>query len=387
MASTNRGQVAIVPESVFGTTPTDPVFQILRTTSSSLQYSKSTTESSELDSTRMLTDIIETGASSSGSVDFELSAASYDAMIEAALGGTRSTAIDVAATTAAIASNVLTATGEFTNAVVGQWLLLQGWANAENNGWKQITSVASAPNSVTLAGTLVDETATASGTVKGQSIINGVTERSFSIEEAYLDVAMYRLFKGMRISTMGLSISTGSILTGSFGFMGTTHEVEDKSGGGNPSWLGSGSRTAVNTYGVMNSTANVGDIIVDGTVSTACFQSLDLNIDNTLREVQCLGSKFPGAINYGRQTVSGSFNKLFVDWTTYQKMLDHEDVSLSFGAYNSDGGVHIYLPRVKLSSDGVNLSGGNDSDVQEAVDFTAIKSSDGTHQIRVDIAG
>jgi hypothetical protein len=112
-----------------------------------------------------------------------------------------------------------------------------------------------------------------------------------------------------------------------------------------------------------------------------------LNIDNTLREVACLGQKFPGMINYGRQMVTGSFNKMFVDWTTYQKMLDHEDVTLSFGTHNASGGIHVYLPRVKLNSDGVNLSGGNDSDVQESVDFTAIKSSDGTHQIRIDIAG
>ena len=387
MAATNRGQLAYIAESVFGTTPDDPDFQKLRFTSSGLQYTKNTTESSELDSSRMLTDIIETGANSSGNIDFELSPGSYDDLIEAALGGTRSTAINVSAATASISSNELSATGAFANAAVGQWVLLTGWANAANNGWKQITSIGGAPDSVTLAGTTVDETATASGTVKGASIINGIAERSFSIEEAYLDAAMYRLFKGMRTSSMNLSLSTGSIITGAFNFMGTESLAEDKSGGGNPTWYGSGSRLAVNTNAVLNSTANVGDIIIDGSVSTACFQSLDITVDNTLREVQCLGSKFPGQINYGRQMVTGSFSKLFVDWTTYEKMLNHEDVSLSFGVYNSAGGIHVYLPRVKLGSDGVNLSGGNDSDVQESVDFTAIKSADGTHQIRVDIAG
>lgn len=380
MADTNRGRIAIVPEASFGVTPTDPVFQIMRLVNSGLQYTKNTTESNELDSSRMLTDIVEVGASSSGNLDFELSAGSYDQLIEAVLGGTRSTAISVAATTASIASSVLTATGEFANAEVGQWLLLQGWAEPENNGWKQITSVSGAPNAVTVSG-VVDEADTASGTVKGQTMINGVTKRSFSIEESYLDVSQFRLFQGMRPSSMNLSISAGSILTGAFNFMGTTSEVASSA-----TWLGSGSRTAANTNPVLNATANVGDIIVDGSVSTACFQSIDLSIDNSLREVSCLGNKFPGAINYGRQMVSGSFTKLFVDWTTYQKMLDHDDLTLSFGAYNSNGGIHIYLPRVKLGSDAVNLSGGNDSDVQENVDFSAIKSSDGTHQIRIDIA-
>lgn len=380
MADTNRGRIAIIPEASFGVTPNNPNFQILRLVSSGLQYTKNTAESSELDSSRMLTDIVEVSASSSGNIDFELSAGSYDQLIEAVLGGTRSTAVNVAAATAAISAGVITATGAFTNAKVGQWLLLRGWSNPKNNGWKQVTSVTGAPNSVTLAG-VINELATASGTVKGQTIINGVTKRSFSVEESYLDVSQFRLFQGMRPSSMNLSISAGSILTGSFNFMGTTSEVASSA-----TWLGTGTRVAANTHSVLNATANIGDIIVDGSVSTACFQSIDLSIDNALREVSCLGSKFPGAINYGRQMVSGSFTKLFVDWTTYQKMLDHDDLTLSFGAYNVDGGIHIYLPRVKLGSDAVNLSGGNDSDVQENVDFTAIKSSDGTHQIRIDIA-
>ena len=382
MADTNRGRLAVVQENVFGVTPINPTLETLRIVNSSIQYTKNSTESNELDPSRMLADIIETSANSGGSIDIELSPRSHTRLIEAVLGGTRSPAINVPAATASLASDVLTATGAFADAEEGQWLLLNGWAEPENNGWRRIETVTDDDNVVLTAGSTADEDATASGTVRGQTIINGVTNRSFSVEESYMDVGMYRLFKGMRVASMNASFSAGSILTGSFNFMGTESVVDST----DTTWLGTGSRTPVTSTAVMNATANIGDILVDGTVSTACFQSIDLSIDNSMREVQCLGSKFPGSINYGRQLVTGSFTKLFVNWETYQKMLDHDDLTLSFGAYNSDGGIHIYLPRVKLGSDSVNLSGGIDSDVQENVDFSAIKSADGTHQIRIDIA-
>lgn len=380
MAETNRGRVAVVPESTFGETPADPKFKVLRLTNAGLQYTKNTTESNELDSTRMLADLIEVSASSGGNLDFELSPASYDPLIEAVLGGARSPAIDLLPGTAEIIGGELHAPGALGAIRKGQWLLLQDWAEPENNGWRQVVSIAGEPDHVTMT-RVVDESSVTSGTVRGQTVTNSVGERSFSVEESYLDVGMHRLFRGMRVSSMSLSFSAGSILTGSFNFLGTDSVVEAST-----SWLGAGTRDEPNGTPVMNASANVGDVIIDDSVTTACFQSIDLTIDNSLREVHCLGKKFAGSINYGRQMVSGSFTKLFFDWTTYKKMLEDDAISLSFGAFNADGGLHVHLPRVKLTSNLVDLAGGNDSDVQEKVDFKAVKSEDGTHQIRIDLA-
>jgi hypothetical protein len=396
MADTNRGRLAYVAESVFGTTPTDPDFQILRLVSSDLTYNKETTQSNELDSSRMLTDVPEVAANIQGSINIEWSPVTYDDLIEAVLGGTKSTAIASGAGSAAISFSTPTATvtdtGAFANVEVGQWLLFTGWSNSGNNGWKRVVTNAD-NDTITITDTgMVTEAAGGSGQIRGSTIKNGTTERSFSLEEAYTDLDLLRLFQGQRASMMSMSFSPGAILTGSFGFMGTTVLVADDTADAGTQWYGSGSRTAANTYQVLNSTSNVGDIFINGTLSTACFKMFDLNIDNTLRNVQCVGNKFPGSINYGRQVVSGSLTKLFADWTTlYDKMLAHEDISISLGAYNSSGGIHIHLPRVTLSSDAVNLSGGIDSDVDEPVNWSALKYEDTTlnefYQIRIDIAG
>lgn len=399
MSDTSRGRLAYFPEATYGTTPNNPNLQTLRLTSSDLAYNKETTQSSELDSGRMLTDVPEVGASSTGSLNLEWSPGSYDALIEAALGGTRSAKITLEDTIAISADPVGTATitdsganGYFTtsNIEAGQWVLLTGFNNDGNNGWFEVASrtgddiiVVNDP-----AEKMVNESATSGSKLVAQTIKNGVTERSFIIEESYLDVFKYRLFNGMRIGSMSMDLSTGAIATGSFGMQGTTATIESEADGTTePSWVGTGTRQAALATSVMNATSNVGDIYIDGSLSSACFQSLSLNLDNTLRSLMCIGSKYPTKISYGRQTVSGNITNLFKDWTLYQKMLDHEDISLSFGliAPAGQGGIHFYLPRVTLSTDTVNLSGGNDSDVTESLDWSALRHADG-YQIRIDIA-
>ncbi len=403
MSDTNRGRVAYIAESAFGVTPDNPDFQILRLTSSDLAYNKETTQSNELDSSRMLVDVPEVGVSTGGSLSIEWSAASYDELIEAALGGTRSTKVSlennlsiVVGSGPTVNTSVLTdddANGDMDDLEEGQWVLLSGWTAPGNNGWFEVSAVNVNGNEITLrdpGGKMVNATGGAATGEKltGQTMKNGVVSRSFSFEESYLDVFMYRLFNGLRVSTMAMDLSTGSIATGSFGLMGTNAIIEaEVDASTEPSWLGSGVRAPAGTTKVLNATSNVGDILIDGVISTACFQSLNLNLDNTLRSLMCIGKKFPTSINYGRQTISGSISNLFANWNLYEKMMNHEDVALSFGLVSpgGEGGIHIYLPRVTLSSDNVNLSGGVDSDVQESIDWSALKHAD-DYQIRVDIA-
>jgi len=388
MADTSRGQLGFLAETTAtGSVETAPDFQLLRFTGSSLSYTKNTQESNEIDSSAMVSDLIEVGAESGGSIDVEWSPVSYDELIEAALRGTRSTAVNVAAGAAQITatSGLVTATSAtpFTNASVGQFLLFSGWTNAGNNGWKEVLTQSATGITIPTTG-LVNEDTTG-GMIDGQTIINGTTERSFSFEEGYTDVDIYRLFEGQYVGTLTFDFAAGSVLTGSIGLQGMTVTA---TGAATPSWFTAtgSSRVTASTTSVLNATANVGGVYIDGTLSTACFKSISINLDNGLRSTQCIGSKYTSDIGYGRQRVTGSLTKVFNSITLYQAMLDDSTISLAVGAYNTDGGIHVYLPKVKLGADNVNLSGGNDSDVDESIDFTALKNAAGTYQIRVDVA-
>lgn len=303
IADSNRGRLALIAESVFGTLPATPTLQEIRMTSSDFTANKETTQSSEIRSDRMVAGLPEVGFQSGGSINFELSlGGTFDSLLEAALCGTISTGV----------------------------------------------------------------------------LKNGVVPRSFSIEQGFVDIDQYQMFRGQRIGNMNLSIRAGSIITGSFGFQGTEVTLAQTEYGT--------AYTPVTTTDVVNATSNVGTIQKDGGSLATALQGIDLSIENGLRPQKAIGSRFPVGIGMGRQVITGSVMAYFEDETLYQAMLDHDDVSLSWTTSDAAGNSIVwFLPRVKLSSSDPK-PGGLDQDVMETLQFTALPDSGtGTYQIQLTI--
>ena len=91
-ANTSQTDFAFVPETTFGTTPTDPAFQRVRITSESFSGNIETTTTNEIRPDATVSDLIQTGANAGGEIGFELSYGSeFDTLFEHALRGTFST--------------------------------------------------------------------------------------------------------------------------------------------------------------------------------------------------------------------------------------------------------------------------------------------------------
>jgi hypothetical protein len=87
--ATGRGtRLALVAESVFGTTPTTPTFQNLRPTRSTLRPTIEKGESSEFTTDRNIRGTFMTGKGAEGRIEGELHYGTWDNLIQAALGGT-----------------------------------------------------------------------------------------------------------------------------------------------------------------------------------------------------------------------------------------------------------------------------------------------------------
>jgi len=98
-ANTSEVDFAFVPETTFGTTPTDPGFQRLRLTSESLTPTIDNTTSNEIRSDADISDLVQTGASAGGDLGFELSYGSeFDTIFEHALRGSFNTSTLTAGT-------------------------------------------------------------------------------------------------------------------------------------------------------------------------------------------------------------------------------------------------------------------------------------------------
>lgn len=376
-ADSNRGRLSFKAESAYDTNPGGN-FQILRTTQAEFTARKDTVASNEIRSTREVANLAMTGGGTEGSFGFELSGlGSFDPLIEAALCGTYGTATAVT-NVAVTLTTTFGATGIDTNIAVGQWVLAYGFTNAANNGWHRVT--AKATGTIVVASTLVNETAAAGKGVKAKTIKNGVVKRSFAVEQAYLDIGNYFLYTGQRVGSMSLEAAAGQIVTGSFGFMGSTATSGTSTFAGTPS--------AATTSQILNATTNVGAVLESSTFTplTTGIQGFSLNLDNTLRAQMAVGARYPKNIGAGRQVITGSINAYFYDLTMYQKFLDHTATSLVLSfADGVGGGIRIQLPKVYFTADAHSL-GGIDQDVMEQIEFAAVYDATADAQIIMDVA-
>ena len=81
-ADSSSTRLAYIPEATFGTTPTSPVFQILRYTGEQLRYQKNSIISDEIREDRNIADLIQVGRMVNGTFDFELSYGTFDDLLE-----------------------------------------------------------------------------------------------------------------------------------------------------------------------------------------------------------------------------------------------------------------------------------------------------------------
>lgn len=388
----NRVRVSAIREATFGTTPATPAMQVLRVTGTDLNGTKETVTSNELRSDRMRSDVIETAASASGSINIELSlGGSFDDLLEAVMCGTWSTAVNYTATDASVAvtgTNTISVSANvaaFSNLSVGQYIYVTGFtgANSAANGWHKVAAVTvGATSTIEVAGTpFTDFTAGANGAdliIKGKTLRNGVEKRSYTIEQSYLDLdtVTHLLMKGMRPDTLSLDVSSGSIVTGSISFMGTEFNMGETAVGT--------SYTAATTSPVVNATSNVGVLQVDGAALSTAIQSISLQVANNLRQQMAVGSKFAAGIGYGSQTVSGSMQAYFADRVLYEKFQNHVYISLSFSFADSAGRrLRVTLPKI-MPQTGTASPGGIDQDIILGIDFTAVLDQDTNCQIQLD---
>lgn len=162
-ADSNRASLRYLLEDPngFGVTPSSGAPREMRITTSNLAYDKATETSQELRSDRMVSSIVEVGASSAGDIEYEFSAGAIDDFIAAFLYGAWSRPMTMLRESGVGVS--ITANNQITIAnknvahewTVGRHVKLEGFTNLGNNRYRTISNVAySAPNTViTVSGT------------------------------------------------------------------------------------------------------------------------------------------------------------------------------------------------------------------------------------------
>lgn len=149
-ADSNRDSIRLIQENnlTWGTTPSSGKTREIRITSHSIAAAKETVVSDELRADRMVSSVVEVGASTAGDVNYEFSAGSHDILMQAFVLGlwTRPMEYDYfkGVPVSWTANNVITiAGGDFRDYfTVGRRLKTSGFVNPLNNKYVEVASLA-----------------------------------------------------------------------------------------------------------------------------------------------------------------------------------------------------------------------------------------------------
>lgn len=263
----------------------------------------------------------------------------------------------------------------------GDWLKLGGtsatnkFTTAACNGWARVLSVAAnaiifdvAP--VGFAASV--ETTTLIQVWFGDRIINGVTEKSYSLELEYAGMAVteYEYYRGMEVNSFSLSAEAQAILTSEFSFMGKDALAPSTSRTAGATTL------AAKTNDIMNTSSNVGSIREGGAeVSSPNYvMTASISIENNLRSQKAIGQ--PGAIGIGvgRASITGELQTYFGSSTLLAKLRNNTATSFDMRVNDPTGSKSyvIDMPRVKFQSGSPEVTG-IDTDIMVNLGYQAVR--------------
>jgi len=369
-------------ESAVGGVSILTAFKNTRLVNESLKQNTETTESQEVRPDRQVPCVKRTNVAAGGDVNVELSYGTYDDFFEAVLESAGwSTIVTSTETTYSMADgdNSINDSGTAfisDGFLANQWIKTSGFTESANNGYFKIVSLAA--GKMVLSGrTVVTEAAGDSVTaVMGEQIVNGVTEKSFSVQREYTDVVTdkFALFNGMVFDGFNLSVPADGLITGAFTLLGKLQANATGS-------TGDGTAEAATTLCPMNATDEV-LAILEG-MSTQEVTNFTMAIINNMRARQVVGTLGPESYGSGRVGASGTVTMYFENKTIMDKYLDFTDTSLVAIFVDDAGNAYIIdFPRVKYT-DGGNPTPGPNTDI--VADMTWMAHRHATEDVTVRI--
>jgi len=401
-ASSAFGQLRYIQEVTPGTTPTTGNGTNLRMTSPTLKAAVGTTTSQEVRPDRLSTGLTRTDLNLDGGFNFELSGKEYDPFIEGlldqayahygtnGLGATFSLSSTATTITAGAAP---TGNSAFTSLPAGSWFKVIPPAAASNavkdyfaDKWFKVASTTTTAitldTSTPLSGVGIIGASTAGYAISASRVANGSgLNRHFTLEYGMTDINQSLAFRGMRTNSMELSLDVGSIITGSFGFIGLGHD------GLTAGTTLPGTAVASQSLEVMNAVADVGAIYENGASilggSSNFIKSVKLSVSNNLRGQKAIGVFGNAGIGLGALEITGTLEMYVENATYYNKWLRGETTSLALGMADAAGnGYLIELDKVQFKDGGMNPGGQND-DTMLSLPFQAFYNAGTNRGIRV----
>lgn len=370
MSDSSKTQVRIFKETTWGETPsTSNKMKNLNVTSENLSQQTNTARSQNINSTGNTQSINRVGIGAGGDIGVEMNfGVGLEYLMEGCMRSTFATAVAISGTTfsAAASDNSFNDSGSgfvSGNVLPGQWLKVGGFTTAANNGYFRVLSVV-AGKIVVEGGTLVDEAAGDTVTMKGALLKNGTTDQSFLVEVERNDITIFKYFTGMRVGQNQFTFTPNSLVTGSFTLRGKQMQVATAT-------QGDGSPTAADTTRSMNAVDNIKGVYLGTSLSTLDVTNFNFSISPALRDKAAIGNLAMVGIGSGTQIATINLEAYLEDETQLQDYLNFTETSLALVIEDGVGNAYIFdFPSV-VPATGEDPTGGLDQDVIQRLSYEA----------------
>ena len=216
---------------------------------------------------------------------------------------------------------------------------------------------------------------------------NGILETSFTFEKGWIDITRFILYSGMVCNTFSMSLKTGAIATGSFGFLGGDASVAATS-------LAGTKITAATTTKVLNCMNNVANLHEGATYTNlggVYVQEVSFALNNNVRTISGIGHDTPQDTGVGKLEITGNLSAILnatSQTRLMEKFLAGTPTKLKFTM--QDAGVGLLtrkfytfeFPNIKFESESLP-TGGQSQDIIENIGFRALYSASELCMIKV----
>lgn len=196
------------------------------------------------------------------------------------------------------------------------------------------------------------------------TLVNGVAEKSFTLQKRFNDVGQYMVFTGARVNTLALKIEPNKVVTGTWGFMA-------KSGVRASSGITGATYPAASTTTPMNGAAGVSLNQIDGVAIPGGLMSFGINVTNNMRAQDAVGSESAQGIVQGRFQASGDMEVYFADGTLYDKFAASNAFAAQIKLAQGSNEIWLDVPNAKFET-GEVVAQGTDTDVMFKATYTAL---------------
>ena len=381
MADSTRHELFYIPEVTYGTTPSNPAWTTVRHTGTTLGLSKNGILSEELRADRQIHDFRHGTKQIGGDIAGELSYASQDDFLEAALGGTwgLGNSITSASISAAAADNSLNHSGDgFPVFYPGEKISISGFTGTAGNN-QTVTVVSRTESKIIVTSTtpLVNDAAGESVTLTSTSDVlkAGTTRRSFSFLRHFTDLdnatKPWHVFTGVEINTLNLTLQPNAIVGITFGVLGQAMSAPATAAPSGSTYV------AANDNDVMDCFSGV---IRENGSTIAVVTEQTLTLENGLEARFVIGSDTTIRPSIQRSNLTANITTYFEDSTLLEKFINETESSEYFTLEDFDGNQYVFiLPRIKYNGGQPDTQG--QGPITVSLPIQALRDEDAASQI------